>query len=286
MTTRSEKPAKKATKKVKPEAQAAENMDGKPVLTVGLPLYNSENIAWLALESLCNQKNIDFAWELIIIQEGLGNLQPEQILNQYGERLKEVGCVNLQIDILPKKITLSEKWHKMGAIMALTSKVFVLQAGDCYSHENRLANTYKCFAKRESMDFYDERFGIFYHIYKRKTMLFDAAASAARTGLNMAYRADLFRKLPLKELPRNIDSWIFSTLTKEKGEALSRFRDETNDNFSGIDTDGYNNISKRDEAYEAPFIPFYRTNWMLNSKNPNNKNVNIPENVKKRLLEL
>lgn len=38
-------------------------------LSIGLPLYNSSKIVWLALNSLCGQKNINFEWELVICEE-------------------------------------------------------------------------------------------------------------------------------------------------------------------------------------------------------------------------
>lgn len=40
-------------------------------LTVALPVYNSKSIAWLAMESLCNQKGIDFDWEIVIAEENV-----------------------------------------------------------------------------------------------------------------------------------------------------------------------------------------------------------------------
>jgi len=38
-------------------------------LTVGIPMFRSRHIGWLALESLCRQKDIDFKWELLIMEE-------------------------------------------------------------------------------------------------------------------------------------------------------------------------------------------------------------------------
>ena len=38
-------------------------------LTVALPVYNSKKIAWMAIESLCSQINVDFNWELIVYEE-------------------------------------------------------------------------------------------------------------------------------------------------------------------------------------------------------------------------
>ena len=38
-------------------------------LTVGLPIYNSKKIAWIALDGLINQIDIDFDWDLVVYEE-------------------------------------------------------------------------------------------------------------------------------------------------------------------------------------------------------------------------
>jgi hypothetical protein len=42
-------------------------------LTVGLPIYNSKKIAWIALEGLINQIDIYFDWELVVYEEDHDN---------------------------------------------------------------------------------------------------------------------------------------------------------------------------------------------------------------------
>ena len=41
----------------------------KVEITVALPVWNSEAIAWLAMEGLCNQVHPGVGWELIIMEE-------------------------------------------------------------------------------------------------------------------------------------------------------------------------------------------------------------------------
>ena len=38
------------------------------LLSVALPMYSAQSIAWLAMESLCRQE-CDFEWELLIAEE-------------------------------------------------------------------------------------------------------------------------------------------------------------------------------------------------------------------------
>lgn len=49
-------------------------------LTVAMPLYNSKYIAWLAMESLCRQKNVTFDWELIVSEEQNDEMYGEEFL--------------------------------------------------------------------------------------------------------------------------------------------------------------------------------------------------------------
>ena len=62
---------------------------GDPVLSVVIPYYRAKFIGWLPLESLINQINIDFDWEIVIMEEmgdipfGVNNIIP------YIKRLKD-----------------------------------------------------------------------------------------------------------------------------------------------------------------------------------------------------
>ena len=40
--------------------------------SVRMPMFRSKYIAWLALESLCRQKGVNFEWELITAEEQVG----------------------------------------------------------------------------------------------------------------------------------------------------------------------------------------------------------------------
>ena len=60
--------------------------------TVALPVYNSKKIAWISLESLIRQENIDFDWELIVYEEIHSESVCPQILEDYK---KGVGSTTL-----------------------------------------------------------------------------------------------------------------------------------------------------------------------------------------------
>lgn len=113
-------------------------------LTVGLPLYNAGQTAWIALESLARQEGIDFDWEVIIYQEQEPNpipLYPD--ICDFEERLKEIGCVHINHQWLDKWIPLSEKWRMMGTMAISGSEVFCLCGGDDWAYPTWLRDSYR-----------------------------------------------------------------------------------------------------------------------------------------------
>ena len=69
--------------------------NNKPVLSFIMPWFRAQYLGWLPLEALCRQINIDFSWELIIIEENLENPFGLDNLKKYIDRLKKVNCVNI-----------------------------------------------------------------------------------------------------------------------------------------------------------------------------------------------
>ena len=45
----------------------------QPVLSFIMPWFRAKALGWLPLEALCRQENIDFDWELIIMEEKIEN---------------------------------------------------------------------------------------------------------------------------------------------------------------------------------------------------------------------
>ncbi len=57
--------------------------------TVALPVWNSKDIAWLCMESLCNQI-VDFKWELLVFEEKHDRQLGRSFFEGYQSRLP--GC--------------------------------------------------------------------------------------------------------------------------------------------------------------------------------------------------
>lgn len=232
-------------------------------LTVALPVYNSRNIVWLAMESLCRQEGITFEWELIICEEADGNAAGQLFYSSYMDRLRLVGCQHIKFIPINTWIPLAQKWRLIGRNCSASSVVFVLQAADCYSFPHRLRRTYK-FLGRKQWDWYQCPRGFFYHLFTKQVIEYDhtlyGAGYRRMTALNMALLTVHARKLPLSDKRKGIDGWLLSTI------ANARMYNDRNVLWKkGIDTQGLNNISKkRARFFQTIAIPFRTTGTKLN----------------------
>lgn len=247
-------------------------------LTVALPLYKAEKIAWLALESLCNQEQVNFDWELIICEEAGTDHAAfgEMAIATYNEKLKAAGCVRIKYIALEKWTPLPQKWALISKAASSTSNAFVLQAGDCYSEPLRVRRTADLI--EEGADWVHSVKGVFLNLAANKRALYNHPAEYP-TALNMAIRLDLVRNLPKSTKRKGIDRWLFNEATTCKGEKLRVVANNSPKWNKGIDTHGYNNISgKRGDKIALLRPPFYRcTGKSLLIKNM------LPGNVVTRL---
>ena len=267
----------------------------KPIeLTVALPALNAEKIIWLALESLKNQTNINFAWELICLEE-YG--KSRSIIQSYIGQLP--GCVRIVHKIVHpsesiykiKKFTLLEKWIHISKYADDSSKIFVKHACDCYSPPKRLYIHYEHF-KNPDCYYSTQPKGYFYNILTDKFFLYNGYLSK-RYGilkniinphLNMALRTELMKTVPLPHKPKlvGIDNYIYGYIAlknKNKIICVDNSIDPDNWKFS-LDTDGYNIISiKRRLGY------IKRLNSRINptSNEKAMSELHIPEYIFERL---
>jgi hypothetical protein len=241
-------------------------------LSVGLPIWNSKKIIWLALESLCRQKEINFDWELVIAEEQIDEIGQE-IIDGYFKRLVEVGCCKVFYEPLKEWIPLSKKWKLLGEKCDENSKVFILQASDCYSQPYRLRSTYEAII-RSDCDWYKANHGLFYNIQTKQHILYSDPINIQRGGLNMATKTEYIRKLPVEDRASKVDGWLYSKCNPQKV-----YIDSNSYWQLGVDTHGLNNISKkRGKFFNKIEFPFVETS--LNIKNL------LPQDIIKRLEEL
>jgi len=108
------------------------------LMSVGLPIYRSKQIAWLALEGLCRQRGVDFDWELVIAEEDENCFGYSSVM-EYSKRLEAVGCVKVNYMPLGKWIPLSDKIAMLARNCSSESEVYVPGPGDYFSPPERLA---------------------------------------------------------------------------------------------------------------------------------------------------
>lgn len=252
--------------------------DSNIVVTVALPVYNSDKICWLSLESLCEQKNIDFDWELIIYEEIHNKSVFPNIINDYYERLKKIRCCRILFITNSIKVGLVEKWITIGENTSDTSRVFLLQAADCYSPNNRLKISYDKILN-EDFDWYDQTKGYFYSFISEKIYLYDIMSL---TNLNMSLKTKYIKTLINSDLKKGIDGYIYNHCLNEinkENRTIRRYYDKVLYSDS-LDTQGYNNISiNRENAFKVNKNIFKNVNLGV-------LDLGLSDNTKSKINEL
>jgi hypothetical protein len=211
-------------------------------ITVGLPMFRSQNIAWLAMESLCAQSGIDFEWELLIAEESESLAFGLDRIKSYIPRLKEVGCKRLEYYEMDSWQPLGRKWRYM-AQKSENTLGFILQASDCYSQPYRLKETHDIFLENSDVDWVQSPKGYFYNIENEKVVLFDYELYNHPCALNMAVRTGLMKEIPPNGRKSSVDSWLYKTFTEAKGKKLNVHFNKSDNWKLGVDTHGLNAIS-------------------------------------------
>lgn len=221
-------------------------------LSVGLPVWNSPDITWVAMESLCRQKNIDFDWELIIAEETDAERFPH--FEHYYPRLKAIGCKRISYIPIAKRIALSRKWKVLGRNCSDTSRVFVKHDADCYSEPYRLTETHKLMIT-EGYDWVQNKVGLFYNLGTGATILYNDPKGVQAPGLNKAMLTESIRQLPDEEKWSCVDGWLHKHCKPQ-----NKYNELGSRCFLGVDTHGLNNISHaRSKLFDNPTFPFEAT---------------------------
>lgn len=223
-------------------------------LSVALPVFNSKKIAWLAMESLCRQQDVDFEWELVIIEENDGNEFGMLNFHSYLSRLEEVGCVSLTYVPLTKWMPLGQKWKEIGIRCDENSEAFILQAADCYSEPKRLRTTYDLIVRGDK-DWIQNKRGLFVELGTREHILYQDIEVQQKCGLNMATRTEYIKALPDNDRRAVVDGWLYKNIKPKNPHSIT----DTDDWKYGVDTHGLNNISKKRHKFFRnvvfPFVP-------------------------------
>jgi len=224
------------------------------MITVGLPVWHSEEIAWLAMESLCRQQTRE-EWELIICEEAKYGLGPH-FYADYHPRLAKVGCGPITYIEPTTRVPLNRKWIEIVFRADRRSEALILQAADCYSEPERIQRTADLIAE---YGWVQQQRGLFYDIGSGKCILYDHAINPfGKTALNMALSMDVARDIQFKdEKWSGVDGWLYKSALKIMPALKTITHDEPRWS-KGVDTHGCNNISKSRSQYFARVTPPFR----------------------------
>ena len=215
------------------------------MITIGLPVYNSMNIVWLALEGICNQIAFE-KFELIIHEEkekGCG----EAYYRSYEKRLELVGC-SLKYIQAKERTPLSVKWLEIAEHANPYSIGLCLQGSDDFAEPHRVQTS---FEQLHDYDWSQNRFGLFYNIPDGKVMVQDFNTRFFKTGTNIAINMEVAKKLPYEEVWRGADHWLFDRCNPKK-----ILTNESSNWKQGIFTQGLNTLSNRNfDNIVPPYLP-------------------------------
>ena len=238
--------------------------------TVALPCYKGKEIGWLAMESLCNQEGISWNWELIICEEIHGQMLGKEFFEKYIHRLKETGCNRVLYIELVDWVPLAKKWQIIGKEASLGSKSFLLQAIDCYSSKHRLFISHHTI--KAGYDWMDFTKGYFYSFPLNKLIMYDFEGMR---NLSMAFKTCLAKVIPDSDKNKGVDSFLYRSFEAIKSpmivQHISFLYEDT------LDTDGFNNITNREDYYNNIKLPFVEVNKTI-------EDTKLPDYIKRRIL--
>lgn len=237
--------------------------------TVALPVWNSNGIVWLCLESLCRQAKTDEGWELIVFEEYHMTMVGEAFFRDYIDRLKEVGCEKIKYITHFDRQPLAKKWVMMAREADETSEYFVLVASDNYYQPWMLRDFEKVY---KTADWLIVTKGYFYDFFHDKVIKYDY--QKLPVGLQMCANISKVKDFPLVDRWSGVDSWF----ARQIGHNI-RYLDRSEHWRAQCCTNGLNNISKgRGKYFEHPEEPFCKTKITLDKI--------IPEDIYKRMMQI
>ena len=212
-------------------------------LTVGMPMFRSKYIGWLAFEGLIRQEDVNFEWEIVAVEEtnnsevfGLDRIK------EYEERLKGVGCVRINYTPLNEWIPLARK-HRMIAEKA-DSRIYAGNADDFYPDPGRLVRHYEAF--KEGCDFNILDRAVYYSINKDIAFVRHMAASHRLDDFEgRAVRTALHKKLPESNRKKGCDKWMYESYKAScliEGHRI-KIKVSSDGWQKSLTTFGFNNVS-------------------------------------------
>ena len=191
--------------------------------SVRMPLYRAKYIVWLALESLCRQRGIDFEWELVVAEEQNNDeVFGNTALQMYKSRLADVGCMRIKYIPLKTWIPLADKMVLLMQNTSKESKVLMPHAADRYSSPDILKTQHVAFKDPAIQWFCTKPATIFYDIETETARITPNPSKGSANGV----RLEIARKVTNGNgIGRGVDKWFFNACTNVVGKKMVEFTD-------------------------------------------------------------
>lgn len=227
--------------------------DENPKLSFILPYFRAGFIGWVPFESLIRQENIDFNWEIIIIEENFENPFGLEKILKYKEDLKKVKCCKIRYISLKDWLPLSAKWYFLVNECSESSKIVAMNSSDIYCSKLRLSKQYNNLINSE-YNWYKIGGNIVYDINLDKHVKLFSIKKDRTDTCCAAAKKELLEELPLISIKRGVDGWRYNSLKDKIKFYYDNTMELQNDT---ININGLNNISlnreSRINSIESPF---------------------------------
>jgi len=249
-------------------------------LTLGMPFYRAKYIGWLPFEGLIRQRDVDFEWEIIVMEE----VNNDEVFGcsrvmEYKERLEDAGCVKITYQPVNQWIPLGKKHCMLVEFIDKESRIYGMKAADMYPPPLRLKRHYEAF--KNKIVCHLPRKGIFYSLYDNLAYVRDSTHSHREDDVNgIGWDAKSARKLKNCNKITAIDMWMYNTIL---GKDKNGIKYDDSDSWEyALNVRGFNNLSAlnfswiigkwNEERHEYPVgkikekIPSEVWNMLMDSK--------------------
>lgn len=219
-----------------------------PLVTIALPVWNSQMIAWVSMESFCRQEGA-VPFELIVFEEQHAAQCGHEYFFTFGERLKEAGCTRILYMSCERKFSLAEKWCYIAR--EATSEAFCLCGCDDYYSKHMVRDAYA--GIKEGCDYIYDTSAYFYSTTMRMMIVYD---EVKEKGIMQCVPTAKMKRVRPEVKNSGVDSWIVGRIKPRNKRINTQIRDI-------VCTDGFNNISNREPYYRKIARPFFSTSLTI-----------------------
>lgn len=227
-------------------------------ISVSVPMLQVKYIGWLVLESLARQQEIDFWWELIIMEETEYDPMGWDEISTYLPRLMEIKCAAVEYKPLKEWIPLGTKVTNSIRSMHQESSIWMNIDADQYLPPLYLKRVWDAIM-RDGADCYITPKWILYEIVTERTHLYDVTDMPERFDQPVVtIRREFAEKIDLNG-SLNCGPRILQRGKQYNGRKRIMRYDESNNWKYGLNTTGFNTCTTA-RPFSGTDPPYYPCN--------------------------